>query len=363
MDFSRNSVHIRKKKLVNGNCSLYLDIYGNGVRVYEFLKLYLVPETGRKSRMQNKETMRIAENERIRKLAELSENPLRSDKKHANICSYTRKCMSEKSEGTASVYASVLRQIESFFGKDFYMEDLDEDKIRGFFAFMATSKNKNNPSRTLSKSTQHLYCTVFNTILRHAADDGIIPYDISKRIKIVQKDDNERQYLTMEEIQLLANTRLKKTYRRAFLFGCFTGMRESDIERMRWGDVSEHDGFTRITFRQKKTRSIEYLDISPQARKMMGERMSSECKVFPKFHCTNETNKTIRRWVKSVGIYKYITFHCSRHTFAVMMMTLGTDIYTTSKLLGHKNLETTQIYAKIVDKKKQEAVTKIPIII
>jgi site-specific recombinase XerD len=64
-------------------------------------------------------------------------------------------------------------------------------------------------------------------------------------------------------------------------------------------------------------------------------------------------------WTKNAGISRKITFHSFRHTFATLQITLGTDIYTVSKLLGHKNLQTTQIYAKIIDEKKREAVNKI----
>ena len=63
------------------------------------------------------------------------------------------------------------------------------------------------------------------------------------------------------------------------------------------------------------------------------------------------------------GIKKHITFHSGRHTFAVMMLDLGTDIYTVSKLLGHREIGTTQIYAKVLDKNKQAAVAKIPSIL
>ncbi|MBK7489711.1 MAG: tyrosine-type recombinase/integrase [Bacteroidales bacterium] len=56
---------------------------------------------------------------------------------------------------------------------------------------------------------------------------------------------------------------------------------------------------------------------------------------------------------------KTITFHCARHTYATLQLTLGTDIYTVSKLLGHKDLKTTQIYAKIIDERKKEAANKI----
>ena len=62
-----------------------------------------------------------------------------------------------------------------------------------------------------------------------------------------------------------------------------------------------------------------------------------------------------KEWAKAAGIKKNISFHTARHTFATMMLTLGADIYTTSKLLGHSRISTTEIYAKIVDKKKDEA--------
>ena len=58
---------------------------------------------------------------------------------------------------------------------------------------------------------------------------------------------------------------------------------------------------------------------------------------------------------KQAGIKKDITFHCFRHSFATLQLTLGVDIYTVSKLLGHKSLKMTQIYARIIDKKKQSA--------
>lgn len=63
--------------------------------------------------------------------------------------------------------------------------------------------------------------------------------------------------------------------------------------------------------------------------------------------------------MEKAGIDKRITFHCARHSFATMMLTLGTDIYTTSKLLGHNHVATTEIYAKVIDKKKVESMTNL----
>lgn len=70
-------------------------------------------------------------------------------------------------------------------------------------------------------------------------------------------------------------------------------------------------------------------------------------------------NENLRKWAKAAGVNKHISYHCARHTFATMMLTLGADLYTTSKLLGHSNVKTTQIYAKIVDSKKVEAVNLV----
>ena len=68
----------------------------------------------------------------------------------------------------------------------------------------------------------------------------------------------------------------------------------------------------------------------------------------------------LQQWVMKAGISKTITFHCPRHTYATLQLTLGTDIYTVSKLLGHKDLKTTQVYAKIIDEKKRwEAANRI----
>ena len=93
----------------------------------------------------------------------------------------------------------------------------------------------------------------------------------------------------------------------------------------------------------------------------MGPRGNSDDFIFsdmlPDMDCTN---KTLQSWMYRADIDKKITFHCGRHTFAVMMLDLGADIYTVSKLLGHRQLTTTQIYAKVLDKNKQNAVSRIP---
>lgn len=171
-------------------------------------------------------------------------------------------------------------------------------------------------------------------------------------------------YLTLDEVRKLAVTECEyPQIKAAFLFSCLTGLRRSDVLRLTWGDVHKQGEFTRIIFRQKKTSGQEYLDISPQAAELMGERGLPDEHVFTDIHSPSCTNNTLKLWVAKAGINKTITFHCGRHTFATLMLDIGTDIYTVSKLLGHRDLSTTQIYAKVMDKNKQAAVASIPTIL
>ena len=71
------------------------------------------------------------------------------------------------------------------------------------------------------------------------------------------------------------------------------------------------------------------------------------------------TQHPLKKWIKQSGIQKHISFHCFRHSYAVIQISLGTDIYTVSKMLTHKNVSTTQIYADLINTKKRETANKI----
>ena len=122
----------------------------------------------------------------------------------------------------------------------------------------------------------------------------------------------------------------------------------------------ESKGYT-INFQQKKTKGIETMPISEQAFSLLGEQQKPESRIFGGLRSASYHSKDLRDWLKAAGITKHITFHCFRHTFATLQLFYGTDIYTVSKLLGHRELKTTQIYTKVVDDAKRRAVNKITI--
>jgi len=129
---------------------------------------------------------------------------------------------------------------------------------------------------------------------------------------------------------------------------------------MTWGEVEyiEGQGYF-LNFSQKKTKGVEYYPISEQAVSLLNERGEPTDRVFEGLEYSAYQNKYLYQWIGAAGITKDITFHSFRHTFATLQLFSGTDIYTVSKMLGHKDLKTTQLYAKIVDDTKRKAADKI----
>ena len=119
-----------------------------------------------------------------------------------------------------------------------------------------------------------------------------------------------------------------------------------------------------INYSQKKTKGVEVYPISEQAYSFTKgsenpKNMEQDKNVFENLPYSAYHNKQLAKWILDAGIMKKISFHSFRHTFATLQLFNGTDIYTVSKMLGHKDLKTTQIYAKIVDEAKREASNKI----
>ena len=354
MKGKKTSVKLRKKRLSDGSDSLYLDIYYNGKRRYEYLKLYIdnTPETSAQ-RDINRRTMAEAERKRAKFLCELLEKGdvslIQLDNKEEgklNIVEFTEKYFnSERNMMAAAKKVNTYVRVQ--------MGKFTRTIIDGIVDKMMVE---------LSPRSVEGYTISLKRIFKKAVELRILPENMT--VDVVRcKSTNRREFLSMEELRRLIDTPAPHTKherrRDAFLFSCFTGLRISDIERQRWADVSQVDGYTRITFTQKKTRELEYMDITENATRFMGKRGIPSELVFG---CLNKNSFTyfLTKWMRTAGIEKHITFHCARHTFAVMMIELGTDLYVTSKLLGHRKIETTQVYTRVLDKSKREAIDRIP---
>nr|WP_262494703.1 site-specific integrase [Flavobacterium davisii] len=182
------------------------------------------------------------------------------------------------------------------------------------------------------------------------------------RVKGIKEKESNRQYLTLDELQKLVKTDCDYPIMKdAFIFSSLTGLRFSDIKLLKWKNITydSQNGYI-IKFTQQKTKGVENLPISEQAIRIIGERKHDDEFVFSNLIYSAYHNKILHRWIEKAGIDKHITFHCGRHSFATLQLTMNTDIYTVSKLLGHRHLKTTEIYAKVIDKKKINAVANMP---
>lgn len=367
MEKQKEPIRLRRKQLANGNISLYLDIYYNGKRDYEFLKMYLVPEKTKADKERNRQTLQLANSVKAKRIIEMQNGVYgfsSAFKLDVNFIDYysslTEKRKKDDSKGNHGNWDSAMKHLLKYCKASTTFRDIDEDFCKGFKEYLET-KARTKSGVPLSQNSQHSYFCKLKACITQAYEDKIIPENVCKKISPPKAGEAERDYLTVEEVKALSQAECRyPILKRAFLFSCLTGIRWSDINKMRWSEVQDFNGNIRIIFKQKKTKGQEYLDINPQAAALLGERGDNEERVFYGLKYSSYHNVALSQWCLRAGITKDITFHCGRHTFAVMMLNLGTDIYTVSKLLGHKELKTTQIYAKLLDKRKQEAVMLIP---
>lgn len=373
---NKEPIKLRKRSNPSGVVSLYLDIYLDGKRSYEWLKLYLVPEKTRADRETNAETLRLAEAIRAKRIVDLKNGKFGFDSRFAERTLFfdyyktmCQKRSSSKSSEIWDAWRSCLQHLKIYEPKkNITFAEITPKWIQGFKDYLENDAiawqhdtRKRNKKKPLARNSKLNYFSKLRACINRAFEEHIISTNPLQGIENFKAEEGMRMYLTIDEVKRLAQTECESpAIKKAFLFSCLTGLRRSDILKLTWGEVYQQGDYTRIIFTQKKTGGLEYLDISAQAAELMGERGQADERVFTNIHSPSCTNYTIKIWCARAGINKTITFHCARHTFATMMLDLGTDIYTTSKLLGHKNLATTQIYTKVMDKNKQAAIQRIP---
>ncbi len=370
---SKEPVRLRRRlQEGTGRTSLYLDIYLDGRRSYEYLHLYLIPERTRADREANRNTLALAEAIRAKRVVEVQNGEFGFRDRFSEDTNfhdyYTRMCaerLGGDSRGNWGNWRSCLKHLTLYDPKlrQRTFRDITPEYIRGFRDYLEREAGawSADGGRRLSRNSRVSYFNKLKACIGQAYEERIISENPLRGIEGFKPEEGTRMYLTIDELRRLAQTPCEyDCIRRAFLFSCLTGLRRSDILKLTWGEVHAQGEFTRLIFKQKKTGGLEYLDITPEAAELLGERGRSDEHPFRDIHSPSCTNTAVQVWCLRAGIDKKITFHCGRHTFATMMLDLGTDIYTVSKLLGHRELTTTQIYVKVLDKNKQAAVARIP---
>lgn len=372
-------VKLREKKITNGRKSLYLDFYpaifnhktGKTTR-REFLGLYIFEKTKNPfDKKHNTETIRIAENIRQKRENALNKPEIYNDfekeqlriKELGEHCfvEYFRKLTNKKYGSNLSNWTSTLKFFEAYTNGSIKFKDLSVPFFEGFKNYLLTTKSNKSNKAKLKVNTASSYFNKIKASLKQAYKDGILQVDLNSQIEPIPEEETRREYLTIEELNRLIKTPCNNDLlKRCAIFSALTGMAFKEIQNMIWADVTfiADKGYMVLTKRQKTQRD-NYLPIPEQAFNLLGERKEPKAKVFEGLKYSAYHNKHLFQWIGSAGITKDITFHCFRHTYAIIQLYKGTDIYTVSKMLGHKDLKTTQIYAKVVDETKREATNKI----
>jgi len=342
-------------------------------RDYEPLELYLYenPKT-QAERQHNKEMLRQAEAARSARLVESHSNKFQLEdrvKLASSFYEYYDKLTASKESGSSSNYSiwiSAGKHLRSYHGRaELTFEELDKKFLEGFRKYLLEEPLTKSKSK-LAKNTASSYFNKVRAALNEAYREGIIRDNPVQRVKSVKAENTQRTYLTLDEVRAMTKAECRyDVLKRAFLFSCTTGLRWSDIQKLTWKEIEEfQNGHYRIIFKQTKLlnagNSLVYLDLPDSAVKLMGERQDKTERVFKGLKYSSYTNVALLHWAMLAGVQKHVTFHVGRHTFAVAQLNRGVDIYSLSRLLGHSELRTTEIYADILESRRVTAMRGFP---
>jgi integrase/recombinase XerD len=369
-------VHLRQRKYSKrGEISLYLEYYKgtvkteNGktkaVRDYEYLDLYLKdnPQT-KQERQVNNETLELAKSIKSKRELEIKNGQYgfkRTGSSNADFMELFRSEAQKRKpkKGSLDNWEISYKHFKGFVGSDkLPFRRIDKKLCEEYKEYLCNVKKTNG--EPLASSSVSSYFSKFRATLNKAVKKRYISFNLANEVVTPRVKTPKREHLTVEELKAVSKAECRyPVLKNAFMFACLTGLRWSDVQKLTWSEIEQDIDGWRVVFHQKKTDGLQYVEIPDNAKQYLGEPKEAEERVFKGLKYSSYMNVALKRWILKAGITKNITFHCARHTYAILQLQHGADIYTVSKLLGHKNLKTTQIYADIVDQKRKEAVNRL----
>lgn len=365
MQHTCTKVTLRQRAIRNDKISLYLDYYPAvrhpetmvmSRREYLGIYIYAHPKN-EMEREFNNDMLNKAEAIRCIRVQSLINEEfgfLDRHKMKADFLAYFAKTMRSKDQKWRVVYAHFCNFVQ---GKCSFGE-VNVDLCKRFREYLLSAKQLKHAKHKVSLNSAAGYYSTFRALLKIAYRDKLLRENINDYLEKIECEDVKKEYLTLDEVKRLASTPCTiPVLKSASLFSCLTGLRISDILNLQWSDfsIAPDQGYC-IRIRTQKTKTEATLPISIEAFELCGK--AGIGKVF-KGLSRSMINYPLKEWLKKANIIKPITFHCFRHSYATLQIAAGTDIYTVSKMLTHKNVSTTQIYAELVSEKKRETVNKI----
>ena len=371
-------VTLRRKPISKGRESLYLDYYpaivdsstGNQTRRL-FLKLYLFrnPKSpGEKS--HNKDLIQLGEQIRQTRELEVNKPEIYTDfekeqlrikaKQDEDFLTYLSQLAQKRKGSTYDNWTSMLIHFEDYSRGPVKFSQVSESFCEGFKEYLLNSRSKRKNKAQLSQNSAVSYFNKFKAGLKQAYKDGYLTSDLNSKITCVKTEEVIKETLTIEELQQLAKSECQYPMLKKYvLFTTLTGLPYGEMKRLTWGQIEVSDSFgIRIKMRRGKTKRGYYINISEQAYGLLGDRIDSQNLVFDQL---SDYDRYIcfPKWLKQVGIQKKMTFHDLRHSYGVIQIDLGTDLYTLQGNMGHATSRQTMLYGKISDARKRIAAERI----
>ncbi|MEM9897154.1 MAG: site-specific integrase [Bacteroidota bacterium] len=268
--------------------------------------------------------------------------------------------------GTYKRFETTLKHIQEFIQYQYRLDDVFLSEIRFQFVtdlefYLKTVKECNHNS-TLK------YIRNFRKIINLAVKNEWMDRDPFMKYQVKLKE-TKRGFLDKDELSNLANKELSverlDQVRDVFVFCCYTGLSYSDVEKLTTRDISKGiDGEYWIFTERKKTGTDSNIPLLPKALEIIEKYAENPSVINSGQILPMISNQKMNAYLKELatlcGIDKHLTFHMARHTFATTVtLTNGVSIETVSSMLGHKNIRTTQIYAKVVQSKVSDDMMKL----
>lgn len=366
----KESATIRFRQLSDGRKSIYLDVRVDGNRQYRTLGLYLLPGDDFITCQKNKETLekaeRIKEETIIEKMYARAGLDDRSFLGHTKLVDwmqqyYDKQTADEKAENTRRAILRLQNEIRNF-DPDITLMEVDLDFANNFTEYLRTRDAiRSTATGKISNNSVWVSLATVSAALNYARKERIIhrnPF-LDAHISSL-REETHVGFLTHNEVCRMMDAYCSKpALKTAFMFGCFTGCRYSDIMALTWRNVIMDGDHWRLEFTQIKTGEFVSVPLSKMAILYLPKYKKSYSKDRKVFEYIEQPSiKTpLMRWAKRAGITKDLTFHMSRHTFACLGIEAGIDIYTIGKLLGHRSIKSTQVYSDVMDGRKVSAVS------
>lgn len=271
----------------------------------------------------------------------------------------------EYAKGTVKVYNTSLRHLTDFVKDTYGVSDIRLRQLK--YSFITDYDFYLRTKKKLSNDTALKHITRLKVIISVALKNEWIDRD---PFAAYQKkyENHQRVHLTIYELARIEEKEFSiprlAEIRDVFLFGCYTGYPYAELHKLTWDDVSRGiDSKLWVFTSRTKTKNASNVPLLPKPLEIIERyREHPLCQETGKL-LPVKSNQKMNAYLKEVadlcGVTKTLTTHVARHTFATWALTQGVDIASVSKMLGHKNLATTQIYAKILDQKVSEDMGKL----